>query len=122
MSVLTIVLVAFVAFQHLGFMILEMFYWAKPIGLKVFHQSLEKAESSKVLAANQGFYNGILAAGLIFGLFYPHSPAQTHILTFFLYAVAAAGAYGAWTVSSRILWIQALPAALALASLWIMQA
>ena len=121
MSILTIVLVAFVALQHLGFMILEMFFWTKPVGLKVFHQSLEKAESSKVLAANQGFYNGILAAGLVFGLFYPHPAVQTHILTFFLYAVAAAGAYGAWSVSSRILWIQALPAALALASLWLMQ-
>ncbi len=98
---------------HLYFMALEMFYWTKPLGLKTFRMSPEKAEATKVLAANQGLYNGFLAAGLWWGLYSgPYSGPP--ILTFFLSCVVIAGLYGGYTVSRRIAYIQALPAALAL--------
>lgn len=121
MAIASTVLIILVAALHFWFMVLEMALWTKPLGLKTFHMTPEKAESTKVLAANQGLYNGLLAAGLVFGLLYPHPEPRLHILTFFLYAVVAAGAYGAYSVSSRILWIQAFPAALAVAVLWLSQ-
>ena len=80
---------------------LEMFLWTKPTGLRTFGQSLEQAENSAVLAANQGLYNGLLAAGLIFGLLYPDPTAALHIKTFFLAAIAVAGAYGGYSVGFR---------------------
>ncbi|MGH8722973.1 MAG: DUF1304 domain-containing protein, partial [Burkholderiales bacterium] len=95
---------------HLAFLVLEMFLWDKPFGRKVFRQSPEFARASKALAANQGLYNGFLAAGLAWGLIAGSQPFKV----FFLACVIAAGAYGAWSVSRRILWVQALPAALAL--------
>ena len=107
------VLVALVALLHLGFLVLEMFLWTKPAGLRVFRNSPEKAQVTKVLAANQGLYNGFLAAGLAWGLVAGSQPFKV----FFLSCVVAAGAYGAWTVSRRILWVQAAPAAAALALL-----
>src|SRR3954466_11947916 len=97
------VLVALVAALHLYFLVLEMFLWTKPLGLRTFGQSLEKARDSAVLAANQGLYNGFLAAGLIFGLFYPEPHAGMHIQVFFLICVIAAGAYGGYSVSPKIL-------------------
>lgn len=107
------VLVALVALLHLWFLVLEMFLWTKPIGLKVFRNTLEKAQATKVLAANQGLYNGFLAAGLAWGLVAGSQPFKV----FFLACVVIAGVYGAWSVSRRILWVQAVPAAVALALL-----
>ncbi len=112
-------LVAVVAALHVFFLVLEMFLWDKPLGLKVFRNSIEKATDSKVLAANQGLYNGFLAAGLIWGLFHPNPAFALQIKIFFLLCVIVAGAYGAATVSRRILYVQAAPAALALILLWL---
>jgi len=111
-------LVALVALLHVWFLVLEMVLWTKPLGLKTFRQSLEKAQASAVLAANQGLYNGFLAAGLLWGLVYPDPVPALHIKSFFLACVVVAGAYGAWSVNRRILFVQALPALLALIALW----
>ncbi len=107
------VLVAFVAFEHIWFLLLEMFLWTKPIGLRTFHQTAERAEVTRTLAANQGLYNGFLAAGLVWGLV-AEPAASPAILTFFLACVVVAGIFGAATVSRRIFFIQAMPAAFAL--------
>lgn len=107
------ILIALIAALHLYFLILEMFLWDKPVGMKVFGNSLEKARLTKVLAQNQGLYNGFLMAGLIWSLFAPESYA-TALANFFLGCVLIAGVYGASTVSQKILYIQALPALLAL--------
>ena len=108
------VLVALVAALHVYFLILEMFFWTKPIGLKVFNQTLEAAGSSAVLAANQGLYNGFLAAGLIWAL----STARPDVAIFFLCCVVVAGVFGAMTVKPRIFLVQALPALLALGAMY----
>ena len=113
MSILAIVLVVLVALLHLYFMVLEMFLWTRPMGLKVFGQSIEKAEQSKVLAANQGLYNGFLAAGLLYGV----ATGSREFCLFFLACVVVAGMYGAATVNRRIFFAQALPALLAVATL-----
>jgi putative membrane protein len=113
------VLVALVALLHIYFLVLEMFLWTKPLGLKTFGQSLEKATDSAVLAANQGLYNGFLAAGLVWGLVHPTPAFGFQIKAFFLLCVIVAGLYGATTVSRRILLVQAAPAALALIVLWL---
>jgi putative membrane protein len=112
-------LVALVALLHVYFLILEMFLWTKPLGLKTFRQTEEKARDSAVLAANQGLYNGFLAAGLIWGLVQGTPGFAFQIKTFFLACVIAAGIYGAATVSRRILYVQAAPAALALVLVWL---
>jgi putative membrane protein len=112
-------LVAIVALLHVYFLILEMFLWTRPLGLKTFRNTQEKANDSAVLAANQGLYNGFLAAGLFWGLFQPTPAVAFQIKVFFLLCVIVAGAYGALSVSRRILFVQALPAALALISLWL---
>lgn len=117
MTIVANVIVALVAALHVFFMVLEVFMWDKPVGLKVFGQTLEQAQSSKVLAANQGLYNGFLAAGLIWGL--SQGSSGLEILTFFLCCVLVAGLFGAITVSRKILYIQAIPAAMGLALLWI---
>lgn len=116
---ITNVLVALVAALHAFFLILEMFLWDKPLGLKVFRNTPEKAEITKVLAANQGLYNGFLAAGLIWGLVHGNPVFAFQIKAFFLLCVIVAGAYGAATVSTRILIVQALPAAIALVALFL---
>ena len=113
------VLVAVVTALHVFFLVLEMFLWDKPLGLKIFRNSIEKARDSAVLAANQGLYNGFLAAGLVWGLFHPNPGFAFQIKAFFLLCVIVAGAYGAATVSRRILYVQAVPAALALVLLWL---
>jgi len=113
------VLVALVAALHLYFLVLEMFLWTKPLGLKTFRNTPEKAADSAVLAANQGLYNGFLAAGLIWGLAASDASFSFQIKTFFLLCVITAGAYGAVTVSRRILYVQAVPAAVALILLWL---
>jgi putative membrane protein len=96
-----------------------MFLWTKPLGLRTFRNSPEKAADSAVLAANQGLYNGFLAAGLIWGLVQPIPGCAFQIKTFFLLCVIVAGIYGAATVSRRILYVQAAPAAIALVLLWL---
>jgi putative membrane protein len=113
------VLVAVVAALHIYFLVLEMFLWTRPLGLKTFRNSIEKATDSAVLAANQGLYNGFLAAGLVWGLVHGNPGFALQIKTFFLLCVIAAGVYGAATVSRRILYVQAAPAALALILLWL---
>jgi putative membrane protein len=110
MALLADLATALVALLHLGFLVLEMFLWTKPFGLKVFRNTPEKAQLTKVLAANQGLYNGFLAAGLVWGL----AACLQDVKVFFLACVIVAGAYGAWSVNRRILWIQAAPAAVAL--------
>ena len=107
-----------VALVHVYILVLEMFLWDRPFGLRAFGQTPEKAAASKVLAANQGLYNGFLAAGLIWGL--TMGPvAGRPVQLFFLGCVIVAGLYGAATASRKILFIQALPAALAMAAvLW----
>jgi putative membrane protein len=113
------ILIGIVAALHIYFLVLEMFLWTKPLGLKTFRQSQQKADDSAVLAANQGLYNGFLAAGLIWGLTHPVSGTGFQIKVFFLLCVVAAGLYGGYSVSARIILIQAVPAALALVLLWI---
>ena len=108
------VLVALVALIHLYIVVLEMFLWDKPYGRKVFGNTAEFAAASKVLAANQGLYNGFLAAGLIWGL--SLGAAGHAVQLFFLGCVIVAGLYGAITVGIRILFVQTVPAALAVAA------
>jgi putative membrane protein len=112
-------LVALVAALHIYLLVLEMFLWTQPLGLRTFGNSLEKANDSAVLAANQGLYNGFLAAGLIWGLVVSIPGFAFQIQTFFLLCVIIAGVYGAVTVSRRILFVQAAPAAIALILLWL---
>jgi putative membrane protein len=107
------IVIALVALLHVYFLVLEMFLWDKPAGLKAFGQTLEVAQASKVLAANQGLYNGFLAAGLVWGL--SLGSAGTGVKVFFLSCVLVAGLYGAATASRKILFVQALPAAVGLA-------
>jgi putative membrane protein len=106
-------LVILVALLHIWFLMLEMFLWQRPLGLKIFRNSPENAKMTAVLAANQGLYNGFLAAGLLVSFFL--SPEQVFAFqVFFLSCIIIAGVYGALSFSRRILFIQALPAALAL--------
>ena len=109
MALIANIVVAIVALLHVYFLVLEMFLWEKPAGLRAFGQTLETAKASKVLAANQGLYNGLLAAGLVWGLIL--GPSGTNIKLFFLGCVLLAGLYGAATASRKILFVQALPAA-----------
>lgn len=113
MSIVASVLVALVAVLHVWFLVLEMLLWRKPLGMRTFALTPERAELTASLAANQGLYNGFLAAGLAVGLVAPQ-PTAFHFKLFFLTCVIIAGLFGAATVSRRILLIQALPAALAL--------
>ena len=112
MTIVANAVVIVVALLHVYFLVLEMFLWDKPFGLKVFGQSKEKAEATKVLAANQGLYNGFLAAGLLLGVVLGDS--GTYFKLFFLSCVIVAGVYGAFTASRKILFIQALPALIGL--------
>jgi putative membrane protein len=118
MALLADILVLVVAALHVLFLILEMFLWQQPLGLKVFRNTPEKARDSAVLAANQGLYNGFLAAGLIWGVFYQWPLSALHIKTFFLGCVIIAGIYGAYSVNKRIFYVQALPAMVPLVLLW----
>ncbi len=104
-------LVVLVALLHLWFLVLEMFLWTTPKGRRAFGLSAEFAQQTRALAANQGLYNGFLAAGLIWGLWL--GAAGFAITLFFLGCVIVAGVFGAITVSRKILFIQAIPAALA---------
>lgn len=113
MALIASVVVALVALLHLYFLVLEMFLWDKPAGLKAFGNTPEKAALTKVLAANQGLYNGFLAAGLLWGLWLGSDGFDVQV--FFLLCVLLAGLYGAATASRKILFVQALPAAVGLA-------
>ncbi|MGE0097931.1 MAG: DUF1304 domain-containing protein [Hydrogenophaga sp.] len=117
MSVAASVVIILVALLHLYFMVLEMFLWDKPAGLRAFGQTPASAAATKVLAANQGLYNGFLAAGLTWGLWL--GPAGFGVKVFFLACVLVAGLYGAATASRKILYVQALPAALGLVLLYL---
>lgn len=112
--ILAKILIVLVAILHLYFLVLEMFLWTKPLGRKIFAMSEEKAKVTQVLAANQGLYNGFLAAGLVWSLMHPEPSVGNQIAIFFLACVLVAGAYGAMTVNKRIFLIQGLPALLAL--------
>jgi putative membrane protein len=114
MAVASQVLTGLVAALHVYFLVLEMFLWTGPTGQRVFGRTRDEQEASKVLAANQGLYNGFLAAGLVWSLVGADAIALP-IRTFFLGCVVVAGIYGGMTASRRILFAQALPAALALA-------
>jgi putative membrane protein len=111
------VLIALVALLHLYFLVLEMFLWDKPAGLKAFGNSPQRAADTKILAANQGLYNGFLAAGLLWGLV--QGAAGGSFKVFFLLCVIVAGVYGAATASRKILYVQALPGVVALAALYL---
>jgi len=108
-------IVVLVALEHLWFLVLETFLWTRPIGLKTFGHTPEKARLSAALAANQGVYNGFLAAGLAWSLLHPDPHVGRQIAAFFLACVAVAGVVGALTVSKRIFFVQALPALVGLA-------
>lgn len=112
MTLLANLVVALIALLHVYILVLEMFLWDKPAGLRAFGQTLEAATASKVLAANQGLYNGFLAAGLFWGLWLGAEGSAVKV--FFLCCVLVAGLYGAATANRKILFIQAVPAALGL--------
>ncbi|WP_413585581.1 DUF1304 domain-containing protein [Bdellovibrio sp. HCB274] len=113
MKSLGLTLVALVAIEHFIIMYVEMYLWTQPTGLRIFRNTFEKAQQTAVLAANQGLYNGFLAAGLVWGLFHPDDAVAYQIKMFFLICVIIAGFYGAYSVNRRIFFIQALPAILA---------
>jgi putative membrane protein len=106
---------AAVAALHVYFLVLEMFLWDKPLGRRTFRLSPQFAAASKALAANQGLYNGFLAAGLVWGLMDANAATQL----FFLGCVIVAGIFGAFTVNRKILLVQALPGAVALVLVWL---
>jgi putative membrane protein len=113
MSIIANTVVGLVALLHVYFLVLEMFLWDKPAGLRAFGHTREAATATKVLAANQGLYNGFLAAGLIWGLLLGAS--GTGIKLFFLGCILVAGLYGGATASRKILLVQAVPAAIGIA-------
>ena len=113
MHVAALVVAGIVAVEHVYFLVLEMFLWATPFGAKTFQRSLEEQQQTKVLAQNQGLYNGFLAAGLAWSFF--AGEMQRPLRLFFLACVVVAGVYGAATASKKILFLQAVPAAVALA-------
>jgi putative membrane protein len=114
MHLIANILVVLVAVLHLGFLALEMFFWDHPFGRKRFKMTPEYSKASASLAANQGLYNGFLAAGLIWGLVTANTPVQI----FFLICVVVAGIYGGLTTRRMILYIQALPGLLALITVY----
>ena len=110
MRIIALLLVAIVALGHVGFLVLEMFLWTDPVGHRIFGTTPEFAAQSAVLAANQGLYNGFLAAGLLWGLI----AGRRDLKIFFLACVIVAGVYGGLTAKMSILYVQALPGLLAL--------
>ena len=115
MNAVIAALIVFIIVFHLWAMVLEMFLWTKPLGRKTFGFSKEDAESSKTLAANQGLYNGFLAAGLVLSLVVTNPDTAFTLKVFFLACVSLAGLYGGVTAKMSILFIQGLPALIALA-------
>jgi len=121
MSMASQVLTGVVAALHVYFLVLEMFLWTTPFGQKTFARSAEEQQQTKILAANQGLYNGFLAAGLVWSLVSSYEPFAIQIRLFFLACVFVAGVYGAMTASKRILFVQAVPAAIAIAVTWLVK-
>ena len=117
MGIAANIAVCLVAALHVYFLVLEMFLWKKPLGRRIFGLTRELAEATASLAANQGLSNGFLAAGLVWGL--SLGEAGFAIRVFFLVCVIVAGVFGAATANRRILWVQALPGAIALALTWL---
>ncbi len=111
------IVVGLIGILHVYILVLEMFFWDKPRGLRAFGQTQEMATATRVLGANQGLYNGFLAAGLFWGL--ALGPAGFQVKVFFLCCVLIAGLYGAATANRKILFIQAVPAAIGLALLFL---
>lgn len=119
MNILSQIIIGFVAFIHLYILWLEMFVWTT-IGRKVFKNiPADMFKKTKVMAANQGLYNGFLAAGLLWSLFIEDEMWATNIALFFLNCVLIAGIYGAFSVSKRIFFIQGIPAILGILSLFL---
>jgi putative membrane protein len=114
MNIAASVVVWAIALLHVYILVLEMFLWTTPRGQKAFGLTPEFAQQTKTLAANQGLYNGFLAAGLVFGLLHPDFMVGVQIQIFFLACVAVAGIYGAFTAKFSILFVQTLPALLAI--------
>jgi len=108
------IFVGLIGILHIYILILEMFLWTKPMGLKVFGNTLEAAKTSAVLAANQGLYNGFLAAGLLWSLIVQNNEIAFQFKVFFLSCVIVAGIYGGLTASKRIIFVQTVPALIAL--------
>ena len=117
MDLFTSILILLVAFEHFAFLYLEMFMWTKDVGRKFFGTTKAEAESTKVLAANQGLYNGFISAGLVWGFFHSNPTFGLQVTLFFLGCVVVAGVYGAITAKVSILYLQAFPAALTIALL-----
>jgi putative membrane protein len=117
MKILADIVIGLIALEHIWILVLEMFLWTHPIGLKAFGQTREAAESSRILAANQGLYNGFLAAGLLWGLI----SGEWQVKLFFVVCVLIAGVYGGMTAKRSILVVQALPALIALLLLFVIR-
>jgi putative membrane protein len=115
MNLIANILIGLIALLHIGFLILEMFFWDHPFGRKTFKMTPEYSKASASLAANQGLYNGFLAAGLIWGL----ASGDIAVKTFFLICVLIAGIYGGFTAKRSILYVQALPGVLGLVFLYL---
>ncbi|MDU0205988.1 MULTISPECIES: DUF1304 domain-containing protein [Paenibacillus] len=114
MAIIASILVGIVALEHVYILVLEMFLWTSPRGMKAFGMTKEQAVATKSLAANQGLYNGFLAAGLIWGLVHPDPLIGRSIQLFFLCCVIVAALYGGATAKRSILLVQGLPAVIAL--------
>jgi putative membrane protein len=114
MPLITDIVIGIVALLHVWFLVLEMFLWDTPFGRKTFRLTPEFSAASKTLAANQGLYNGFLAAGLAWGLWLGDGHDGWHIKLFFLVCVIVAGVYGGYSVGRKIFFIQAVPALIAL--------
>jgi putative membrane protein len=119
MALISNILVGIVAALHAYFLVLEMFLWTSPTGLRVFNMTPQKAQDSAALAANQGLYNGFLAAGLLYGIFAASVAVGFQFKVFFLLCVIVAGLYGGYSVSPRIIYVQAVPAVIALIFVWL---
>lgn len=122
MSMFAAILVGLVALEHAGFLVLEMFLWTTPYGQKTFGLTPDFAQASATLAQNQGLYNGFLSAGLIWSFFIGDATWQFNVRAFFLGCVIVAGLFGGYSVKPNIYFVQALPAALALALAWMTRA
>lgn len=113
MTLITYLLVALIAAEHLLFLVVEMFLWTRPAGLKMFNNSPEFARQTKAMAANQGLYNGFLVAGLIWSLLSAGTDFSKPLMLFFTGCVIIAGLYGGFSISRKIYVVQALPAVIA---------
>ena len=122
MSGLAATLVALVALEHAWFLVLETVFWTKPLGRRTFRMTIERARDTAALAANQGLYNGFLAAGLLWSLVAGTPEQAFELKLFFLACVAVAGTFGAATVSRSILLVQAVPALAAILAVWLSHA